>query len=92
MYIYIGILTLSAGWGELQALSSYNTFNNNCFINSFYLISANLMVSLFMAFASYNIIGDTAGKLLIAVRNSRIHPHIIDLLLINFGSGPMSYI
>merc|ERR1712176_142782 len=52
--------SLSAGWGGVQALSSYNNFKNNCFKDSLIVAWANCLTS---GFAGFSVLGYLATEL-----------------------------
>nr|XP_018670765.1 sodium- and chloride-dependent neutral and basic amino acid transporter B(0+) [Ciona intestinalis] len=55
--------SLSAAWGGLIALSSYNKFKNNCFFDAVLVCSVNCATSLFAGFAIFTVLGHMAFKL-----------------------------
>uniref|UniRef100_H2ZHW6 Transporter n=1 Tax=Ciona savignyi TaxID=51511 RepID=H2ZHW6_CIOSA len=55
--------SLSAAWGGLIALSSYNKFKNNCFYDAVLVTSVNCATSLFAGFAIFTVVGHMAHRL-----------------------------
>nr|XP_018670759.1 sodium- and chloride-dependent neutral and basic amino acid transporter B(0+)-like isoform X1 [Ciona intestinalis] len=55
--------SLSAAWGGLIALSSYNKFKNNCFYDAVLVCTVNCGTSLFAGFAIFTVVGHMAHRL-----------------------------
>ncbi|CAK8698151.1 sodium- and chloride-dependent neutral and basic amino acid transporter B(0+)-like [Clavelina lepadiformis] len=55
--------SLSAAWGGLIALSSYNKFQNNCFYDSVIVCFINCATSIFAGLSIFTVVGHLAYKL-----------------------------
>lgn len=55
--------SLSAGWGGVQALSSYNNFHNNCYRDSLIVAITNCLTSVVAGFAIFSVLGYMATEL-----------------------------